>query len=294
MTKNKTKLGLIDARIYKYWQALYMSFYSRRLYVDVAKRWKGFGLMYCLLLMTVASIPFAVKSVIDFNQYVGSDFIKPVSEIPPFKIVHGKAVFEENMPFIIKNSLAQDVVVIDTTGKINSMNEKYPDLIMLITADKYYFRAPKLRFLKDDLKNQRYFDTQRIESFDFSNIESGVFDAKAWIKDSNLMRLKNGLLAFIYPFLVSAFFGIFVTFLLVLSMMGQLVSYTIFKYKLKFKPACRIMMVSSSVGLSLFLCLKATQYNTNLMNCMCILLIIGYFCFAVLSVRRESRELVIN
>ena len=42
--KIKNKLKLIDAPVYRYWDALYMSFYSRRLYVDVGKRWRGLGI----------------------------------------------------------------------------------------------------------------------------------------------------------------------------------------------------------------------------------------------------------
>src|SRR5476651_2545843 len=61
VAKEKNKLKLIDAPVYGYWKALYMSFYSRRLYVDIGKRWHGFGLVYLLLAIAVLSLPFALR-----------------------------------------------------------------------------------------------------------------------------------------------------------------------------------------------------------------------------------------
>ncbi|MDP3704512.1 MAG: DUF1189 family protein [Legionellaceae bacterium] len=292
MFKRKQKMRLIDARVYRYWQALYLSLYSRRLYVDVAKRWKGLGLMYCLLLMVIAAIPLSVRSIIDFNQYIGTDLIQPLSEVPTFNIKDGKVIFEGKMPYYVKNNEGQEVVIIDTTGQITHITYKYPKLVMLVTSDHYYFRAPKLRFLKDDKTNRIEYEIQKIQSYSMKHIKNGVFDAKTWIETSDLLSIKNGLLLFVYPFLVSSMFGIFATILIVLAMMGQVASYTIFKYKLKFKPACRIMMVSSSVGTSLFLCFKAAQLNSSLMNSICVMIVFAYFSFAVLSVKRESKQLV--
>lgn len=292
MFKRKQKMRPVDARVYRYWQALYLSLYSRRLYVDVAKRWKGFGLMYCLLLLTIAVIPLSVKSIIDFNQYLGADLIKPISEIPTFNVLDGKVMFDGKMPYYIKNQAGQDIVIIDTTGQITQISNKYPKLVMLVTQDKYYFRAPKLLFLKDDLTNRQIFNKERIETYSMKKIKNGVFDAKTWVETSGLLTIKNGLLFIVYPFLVSSIFGIISTIMIVLAMMGQVVSYTIFKYKLKFKPACRIMMVSSSIGTSLFLCLKAIQLNSTVMSSLCMVLVFVYFSFAVLAIKRESKQLV--
>ena len=292
MFKRKQNMRLVDARVYRYWQALYLSLYSRRLYVDVAKRWKGFGLMYCLLLMMIAAIPLSVRYIIDFNQYIGTDLIQPFSEIPTFNIQDGNVIFEGHMPYYVKNKEGQDIVIIDTTGQITKITDKYPKLVMLVTADQYYFRAPKLLFLKGDQTNRLDFETQPIQTYSMKKIKNGVFDAKTWIETSGLLTIKNGLLVIIYPFLVSSMFGIFATIMVVLAMMGQVASYMVFKYKLKFKPACRIMMVSSSVGTCLFLCFKAAQSNSAASSSLCIMLVFAYFSFAVLSVKRESKQLV--
>jgi len=292
MFRRKKTLEPIDTRVYRYWQALYLAFYSRRLYVDVAKRWKGFGFIYCFIFLSVAVIPFSVKSMVDFNQYVSTDLLVPFSKIPIFKIQDGQVVFNKKMPYHIKNKMGQDIVIIDTTGEIDKITNKYPHLSMLITKDKYYFRSPKLLFLKDDSANQRYFETERIQTYSLRDVENGVFDAASWVKSSGLLSVKNFFLAAIYPILVSGFFGLFSTLLLVFAMMGQIASITIFKYKLKFKPACRITMVSSSVGIFFFLCIKALQWNSTFMNYLSTCLVCMYFSYAVLAVKRESKQLV--
>ena len=69
MIKKKQTLRPLDAPIYNYWQALYRSFYSGRLYIDVIKRWRGFGALYLLLAISLASIPLSLRIMVDFNHY---------------------------------------------------------------------------------------------------------------------------------------------------------------------------------------------------------------------------------
>ncbi|MDP3560909.1 MAG: DUF1189 family protein [Legionellaceae bacterium] len=293
MLKRKNKLSPVDRRIYRYWQALYLSLYSPKLYVDVAKRWKGFGIFYCMLLLSVAIIPFAIKSIVQFNQYSYTDFIEPISKIPKLHVLNGHVVFEGKQPYFITNKEGKVLVIVDTTGKITRINDKYPDLIMLITKDAYNFRSPRLPFLKKEVAlDERFFSPNQIETYSFKEVKDGIFDTNLWIKDSDLVFVKNGFLTVIYPFLLFSLFGLLSTFLIVFAMMGQVASYTIFKYKLKFKVACRITIVSSTASVCLFLCLKAAALNSFWMNTFCLILISGYFSFAVLSVKRESRYLV--
>jgi hypothetical protein len=54
---------------YHYWQAFILSLYSPKLYVDVAQRWRGFGLNYLLLLVALLCIPFSIRFIANFNIY---------------------------------------------------------------------------------------------------------------------------------------------------------------------------------------------------------------------------------
>ena len=62
------QLKNIDSPNYTYWQALYKAFYSWWLYVDVGKRWKGYGFLYLLLAVAVFSMPVSLKAIFDLKR----------------------------------------------------------------------------------------------------------------------------------------------------------------------------------------------------------------------------------
>lgn len=289
MVKFKKTLRLVDARFYPYWQAFYLSLYSPRLYIDVAKRWKGFGFLYMLLLLSIVSIPLSIQYIQRFNQYAYTDFIEPFLRVPPLHIHHGKAIFDLKMPYAIKNKQGKVLILIDEEGSIKSFNTIYPDLIALITAHHCYFRQPISPFLTE---KQSSSPEQTIETLSFDKLPEGEFDLADWLKHSGLILFKNSMLVGIYPFIVSSFFGLILTLMLMLALMGQLTSYTVFRFKLGFKPACRLMAVASTLSMYIFFTLKTLGYKTSGMSFYCSLMAYIYFCFAVLVVRRESQKLV--
>ncbi len=289
MRKPQKKLRLVDARFYHYWQAFYLSLYSPRLYIDVAKRWKGFGFLYVLFLLSVVSIPLSIQYIQRFNQYTYNDFIEPFMHVPPIYIHQGKAIIHEKVPSIIENKQGKVLILIDKNGSMKNFNTVYPDLIALITTHACYFRQPTSPFF---IGRQSFMEEQVIETLPFENLPDGKFDLANWLKHSGLILLKNVMLVGIYPFIVSSFFGLIISLMLVLALVGQLTSYTIFRFRLGFMPACRLMAVASTFSIYAFFALKTLGYKTTGMSFYCSLMAYIYFCFAVLVVRRESQNLV--
>lgn len=292
MFKYKSKIAPIDSRIYKYWQALYMAFYSRKLYIDVAKRWDGFGVTYCLLCFLVFTVPYTVKTMLEFNQYVATDLLSPVAKIPTFKVINGTVIFDKEMPYVIKNAKDQEVVIIDTTGKVNNISKEYPSLVFLITKTKIFFKHPKLHFLKNDKKNQEFYDKEEISTHDLSDINDEEFNGNNFLEDSDLMELKNYLLAFVYPIVAFGLFGIWISSMLAFAILGQVASYAIFKYKITYKQTCRIAIVSSTIAIGSLLLLKTFDISSLKWKFFCMVLFFIYFSYAVLSVKRDSKRLV--
>ena len=66
--KKQHQIKLIETPVYSYWSALYMSMFSSRLYVDVCKRWRGFGLLYFFLFTSLAAIPVSIQLIHDFSK----------------------------------------------------------------------------------------------------------------------------------------------------------------------------------------------------------------------------------
>lgn len=96
---------------------LYMAFYSKALYRDVIGRWRGTGLLYLLVLLSLSTIPGVMKLSSTLNAIVASDAPSIVSQIPPLKITGGRLSVEAEQPYYIKDKkTSAPLVIIDTTG----------------------------------------------------------------------------------------------------------------------------------------------------------------------------------
>lgn len=292
MLRRKQKLGKIDSPLYKYWQALYLSLYSSKLYVDVVKRWRGLGIKYLLFFLLIICVPLAIKNIISMNNEIKNSLLEPIYLIPKFKVDDGQVKFSQKMPYFIKNHEGKIVVIIDTTGVINKIKEDYPDLLLLITKSKMYFRFPKLLFLKNDLKNADFYNHQDIETHDLSNIAEEEFQGDVFIQESGFIRVKNYFLMFVYPVMVAGLFGMLITVVLALAIMGQVASYAIFKHKISYKQSSRVAVIATTIGVGIYLNLKAFDIYSPKLTFLCIVIAFMYFSYGVLSVKRDSKHLV--
>lgn len=291
MRKKKQPMRLIDKPLYSYWQALYLSLFSRRLYIDVAKRWRGYGLLYLLLVVAIACIPLSARIIYNFNHYFDEQMLSPLKKLPVLYIQNGKVQFDKPMPYFIKNKQGKIVVIIDTTGAITGMNEMYPDLTILITKDTIIFRPPKFQLYlakPQDLKGENVY-AQRL------NKESNeVFDAKQWIKTSGINHVKWVAEVLVYPLVTGFAFGMDIVILFFFSLIGQLLSIIVFKYKISFKESCRLFLVAATAQVAVVFIFLAANITLSGIGYFFLVLSFVYYCFAVLSVRRESQKMVLG
>ncbi len=119
---------------YNYLQALYMSFYSRELYRDVAKNW-GMGVILYLLLVLL--ICWAVKGIVlqpQINKGFESFSNVIVPQIPAITLKDGQVKTPANKPYYIKDPDGKVFAIIDTSGKYTAIDEKNP-IFFLLTKD---------------------------------------------------------------------------------------------------------------------------------------------------------------
>jgi hypothetical protein len=290
MKKKQQLPKQINTPNYSYWQALYMAFYSRRLYVDIVKRWPGFGCFYFLLLISIASIPISIRFIIDFNQYFNEQLIMPIKKIPPLYIHNGIIVFNKAMPYVIKDNMGEVVGLIDTRDESLQFDSRYPNLAMIITKDTLYF---KMRTFSSFLKG--LIPTGVEEEIVAEKLDEGVsevFVPETWLKASGVLRLKWITDIMIYPLFVAFFFGLYFTVLLAITMLAQTVAWLIFKCRLTFKETARLLMVSSSPHVMALLSLLSVNALFPGAGLLCFVLGVVYFSYGVLSFRRESRSMV--
>lgn len=117
-----------------FFRIILLSFYSPKLYLEIAKKWKhwglGFLLKFSILVSIVASIClFIFVSSINFNN---ESFISIVQQIPDMQITENKASFvDETIKSPIYVGTTENLIVVDLDAKTS---EKYPDTLIAFTA----------------------------------------------------------------------------------------------------------------------------------------------------------------
>lgn len=291
MVESKKALRDVDAPLFNYFQALYYSFFSKKLYVDVGKRWRGFGFKYLFLLTCIATIPFSVRVIADFKHFYEEQVVAPLLKLPPITIQNGKVSLDKPMPYLIKNNDGQIVTIVDTTGKIKTITNEYPDLTTLITQDEFIYRVPSptLFFSNNVETSPRPIYKQKLND----NINQ-VFDGKAWVSSSGILNLKYLSEAIIYPMIVCLFFSVYLVLILVFGLMGQFVSKLFFNFSLRYKQAVRLLTVSITPQLFLLLFTLAFSAAFPGLGIVLLLLFAGYFSFSILALKKESQTLVVS
>jgi hypothetical protein len=119
-------------------QALYMSFYSKKLYQDVASNWGGYALLYLLLLLVLSWIPvtyYAQRNLVQ-SYTIYSDGL--IAQIPELVVKDGKLSTPQPRPYFINIAGDEDhshlTMVIDTTGQYQDLQQTHTNF--LITENK--------------------------------------------------------------------------------------------------------------------------------------------------------------
>ena len=97
-------------------QALYLSFFSADLYRDVARRWKGIGLLYLLLLLGLTWLPTAVRVFNGLQTFSAEKGAAIAKQMPRVTIANGEMRAEPPGRHELKDPVTGEVfLVIDDT-----------------------------------------------------------------------------------------------------------------------------------------------------------------------------------
>lgn len=287
--KSKASLQVIDTPVYSYWRALYLSCFSQRLYVDVAKRWRGFGIVYLLFVIAVAIIPLSVRIMVHFNSYFNENMLTPLQHMPALYVQNGVISFDKPMPYLIKNKKGEVVLIIDTTGQVQGMEAAYPQLAMLVTKREIMFRVPPLKLFHNA---QALEGADKVYVHKLSKNDNEVFSGNSWVAASGVTKLKWSMLLLVYPLLILCFFSMYFIFMLALSLLGQVIAGVFFALKITFKQSARLLTVASTLPNLLFLFIFALDSPVIGVGLLYSTLLMLYFCYALLSLKRISKQLV--
>ena len=288
MNKANTKLKLIDSPVYNYWQALFKSFYSSRLYIDIGKRWKGLGLLYLLLLIAILTLPYSLKSMFLFSKDFDRNIIQPLKQLPPIYIQNGKVSIDKPTPYFIKNDENQVVIIIDTTGKITEFTDKYPHLNILVTKNKIMFNLIKPRLFAEN--NTKENKTPTIQAF--SPTANAIFDGKKFAELTAITTIKLSSEIMFYPIFISLFYSLAIVMFLSFALFALFFTNLFFSFKLTYAKACRLLITAATPALLVLFIFMYLHLAFTGTGTIIFILIFGYYSFAVYSLKKESQRLV--
>lgn len=120
---------------YNMLQAIVMSFYSKKLYRDVAINWGGKAFLYLALLMTLSWLVFTAQTQILLNTLYAKNSGLYVAQIPVLTIKDGKLSTPENRPYIITDPDSHETIaVIDTSGQYTTIEQAKATVLMTESA----------------------------------------------------------------------------------------------------------------------------------------------------------------
>lgn len=283
LKKNKPKR---EKPHYKARHAFYLAFFSRQLYLDVIRRWRGLGALYFFMMLSIMALPHAVQLTRSLNEVIETKFLDPIKSLPPLSIRSGEVMFHGAMPYFVKNSDGDVVSIVDTEGRINQLPAPlYPLASILITKHDIHvnFRLLDL-FHVEHAKHQQEKDI----IIPLNTIEKKDFLAESWLETRHISTLKNILLIAVYPMVVMFNASLFMTILLSMALFAQLTARMVFKVRLTFFESSRLLFVAATPLAALCSILVLFHWVIPGNGLPYIALLTVYFCFGVLAYRRSS------
>lgn len=143
-------------RRYSILQALPLSFFSRGLYRDVARSWRGIGLAYLLLVVALLTLVIVVRMQVGLDGWVRRQARDVADQVPTIVIRHQVVRVDAAMPCIIRDRrTGAAFAIVDTTGQVVSLDGQQARV--LLTRDHL--------LLRKSAAETRVFDLSRIEDF---------------------------------------------------------------------------------------------------------------------------------
>ncbi len=203
---------------------LYMAFYSKSLYRDVARNWSTrFCFLYLVSLLALCWIPGMIRIDTDISNYLDEEAPKYVNQLPVITITKGEASISGPQPYVIKNpEKGTPFMVIDTTGKTNSLEDS--KAVILVTK--------KNILMKDQFLGSR--------SLNFSEFEDIVIDKSVvydWIES-----FTEWFAILLYPFAILLSMAFRTVQVLIYAVVGVLFSKT-FRVRLSFQMLIKLSCI---------------------------------------------------
>jgi hypothetical protein len=228
-------------RKYNFITVPFLSFFSKRAYRDVGRNWKGINFAYLFLLLAICCIPPTLTLRDDMIQSLSQSQADIINQIPDIEIKNGQVIVEQTEPLFIERQDGSPVVIIDTTGSMNYIDDVR--VVALLTETELIVR-----------RGEKAFNT-----FDLSKVTSlhiNKFIANEWLTmaKSSIAPLSYGLFLMVsYTFAVLVMiFAAIIGLILSLALHGKLSFAGALRVAaVAATPSIIFITVSAAVGISI-------------------------------------------
>ena len=249
-------------RQYNMLQSLWMSFYSRDLYKDVATNWGGRAYLYLLLLIALSCgfFTYNVQRYINhryphFSQYF-------VAQMPLVTVKDGILSTPENRPYFIRDENKEIFAVIDTSGKYQTpAAAKAP---ILVTRDS---------IMRYNEKNQE----TNIREIPKSSTTTTINPA---VVNQTIQHYLNYAWLAIFPVMVALYYIYRLFQLLFYSVIGFIYSRMI-GLRLSFSQIMRIAIFALTPPIVLAIVANLLHFHIMFPNLFAFVLAIFYMCYGI-------------
>lgn len=176
-----------DVQRYSLIHPLFMAFFSRSLYQDVGRNWKGTGFLFLFSIIALCSIPFVLLVQSELSALLNEEAPRIVPQMPAVRIIKGKVSIDRTEPYCVKDDKSGDpLIIFDTTGQIRTLTGSKAAVLVLSSSLV--------------VRN----NTGETRTIDLSGIDGFALDRRLlyeWIDE-----LEGSLAFILYPFAVLIFF----------------------------------------------------------------------------------------
>ena len=248
-------------RRYSIFHPLVLSFFSKSLYRDVGKHWRGTGLLYLLLVLALVWIPTIIKGHLAMERWIDGDSKEITKQIPAITISNGQVSTDVTPPHFIKDpKTGADIAIIDTTGQYETLENT--DAKFLLTKSKLIVSR----------------SLGRTETYDLSSVQSFYVDRSR--VESWLLTVRQLFVPVVYPLALIFSFIFRAIQILVYALIGLLFA-RILNANLDFKTLMRLAAISITPVLMLNLLFEFVPVHIPWWTLLGILIALAYLFFAV-------------
>lgn len=251
---------------FSYWQAIIRSFYSKALYQDVDKNWRGISVRYLMLICFICSLPllYVIQGTV---SRIANDLYAIAAQVPVITIKNGEASINKPEPYEIKEpETNKTIMVIDTSAKPDNSTEN-KNLFVVLNKNKVIINPGKN-------------STKTYELTDIENIVIDEARVTYWVKFL--------IIAMFISFYLSTYLFLFIPSLLIALFYGVIAKLFVRSYH-SYSELTRLAVVALTPTLILIAMLTALNIALPYRNIIYLMLSLGYLTFAI-EANRPHKE----